>query len=161
MDNTSSIVAFFTGEAADDLGRLFSDYLNFSNSELEHIHNYIQWAFPICEPSRHNSSAPLLTDDAVAALKENPDALKNFQIFLARMSQFYLQSDCWLSRFNHNHLRITRIIASTCQILNVQEAGYFYAMIMQRIHDTETEVNKRSIDFWKDTLEYHFDQNDH
>ena len=59
----SFVVSSIEVEGRDHRGRLLSHILGFSLDELEFHHDYIQWLFPLPEPSGANPSAPLLSLD--------------------------------------------------------------------------------------------------
>ena len=63
----SRVLEFYRGHGRDHRGRLLADILGFDFYELEFHHDYIQWLFPLPEPSGANASAPLLTDEDIAA----------------------------------------------------------------------------------------------
>jgi len=55
---------------------------NWSDEKLEFSHDYIQWLFPLKEPSNFNPDAPLLTDEDIAIFKNDPELLEAvFQSF--------------------------------------------------------------------------------
>jgi hypothetical protein len=62
----SRLVAFYRGDGRDHRGRLLSHILGFDFDELEFHHDYIQWLFPLTEPSGANASAPLLSKADIA-----------------------------------------------------------------------------------------------
>ena len=66
----SPIVAFYRRGAADDRGRTLDAILAWDDNRLEAVHDYIQWLFPLDEPSRFNPSATLLTPRDRAAFRE-------------------------------------------------------------------------------------------
>ena len=127
------IVAFYRHHAPDDSGRMLRAIWTWDHDRLEAVHDYIQWLFPLREPSLFNDRAPLLTDDTVAAftgeaalrdalkhslammldfygldLQERPDG----RVRIVESASFARRSDNWVVPYNHNHLRLTRILAS-------------------------------------------------
>lgn len=46
---------------------------NWSDDEWEGIHDFIQWVFPLKEPSNFNPDAPLLTDEDIAIFRADPE----------------------------------------------------------------------------------------
>ena len=121
------LVKFFHGTGTDDKGRTICDILNFSNEQLESVHDYIQWLFPTPTPSQFNPKAPILIKAHVGMLSEvgRQNYLKGFERMLAfygfmeiangrvlKESRFEERSKGWLTPSNHNYLRITRILES-------------------------------------------------
>ena len=68
----SDLIAFYRGLAPDSEGRTLADLWAFSDREMEDIHDFIQWMFPLREPSRFNPDAPLLTAADIAAFQADP-----------------------------------------------------------------------------------------
>ena len=72
----ADVVAFYRGEGRDHRGRLLSHILGFNFDELEFHHDYIQWLFPLPEPSGANPSAPLLSSSDIAAFTSDESLRK-------------------------------------------------------------------------------------
>lgn len=128
----SRLVEFYRGYGHDHRGRTLSDILAFDFDELEFHHDYIQWLFPLPEPSGANPSAPLLSREDIAAFESDGALqralLNSFQRMLQfyglrlvddgaavevrRSSEFHERSRVWLTGGNHNFLRISRMLRS-------------------------------------------------
>lgn len=124
------LIAFYSGAGTDHRGRTLSGILAFSNTELESCHDYIQWLFPLRDPSPYNPEAPTIDDEVVAAFRASHELQSRLHHALLRMLQFYgivlretpqgfellIPSDVselhWLTAENHNHRRISRMLAS-------------------------------------------------
>lgn len=113
---SSAIVAFYTGAGTDHATRSHADLVGLADPELERIHDYIQWLFPLRVASAFNWRAPTLTDNDVAILRASPIAQQRLTQAAARMERFYKlgrdQESWWAEPHNHNLLRITRILSS-------------------------------------------------
>ena len=108
-------------------GRSLTDLWAYSDHEMEAIHDFIQWMFPLREPSRFNPDTPLLTDADVAAFAAEPALraamARSVDRFLAFVgleveetevvpaADFTRKQTVWTAP-NHNWLRITRVITS-------------------------------------------------
>lgn len=57
----SQLTDFLEGKAPDHKGRLLSDLWQLDHFNLEYLHDYIQWLFPMDSVSRSNKHAPVLT----------------------------------------------------------------------------------------------------
>ena len=111
----SAIVDFYAGTGPDIRGRMQTDILAWDDAQLEAVHDYIQWLFPLPEPSAFNPDAPILTDADITAFHDRPELHSALCRSLSRMRQFYRLTDTrapWLTQGNHNMLRITRILRS-------------------------------------------------
>ena len=151
---------FLAGIGTDHRGRTVCDYLNFSDGELEEHHDYIQWAFPTKTVSQFNSQAPILTDQEINKIRthwcphsQTLKAIVNYIELLERIKQFYRNTYFWRKQsFDHNHLRITRIIESTQLILGVEVSNNFFQMIMDLNHETGSLISGDSIKYWQMAL---------
>ncbi len=130
--NPSPIVSFHRGSGRDARGRTLDEILAWDDERLEAVHDYIQWLFPLMEPSRFNPYAPLLTPADRAAFHEDAGLAANLRRAFERMLTFYgfvldrsevgvrvsrsaawtERSAEWLHPGNHNLLRLTRILKS-------------------------------------------------
>lgn len=84
-------LAFYTQiEAArDHKDRNFSQILKFTDSELEHYHDFIQLLFPLPEKSDYNSHAPIVNEYIFLAFRSDPCLQDHMRLALSRMLQFY------------------------------------------------------------------------
>ena len=154
MSDAQKIYNFFVGAGTDHAGRTIQDYHDMSDELLESIHDYIQWAFPTRQPSQcQAANAPLLSDEAVELLQNSRLALDNYYTMLYRMIAFYRQVPQWLTDFAHNHLRITRVIESSAEVLGLGSPQYFLDIILELNKDAGSPINKKSIDIWLRTMD--------
>src|SRR5438067_6338723 len=67
----SRLTEFYRGTGLDTEGRTLSEMWAFRDEEMEAYHDFIQWMFPLRERSQFNPDAPLLSDDDVAAFRDD------------------------------------------------------------------------------------------
>jgi hypothetical protein len=125
----SRLVDFYRGQATDAEGRHLEDIWTWDDDELEMVHDYIQWLFPLPEPSAFNPDAPILTAADIAAFRADPAVqgrlAKSFERLLRCFGltidarEAVVEGESFASRIadvwespNHNWLRITRILRS-------------------------------------------------
>ena len=114
----SALVDFYAGTGTDNHGRSLAEIQAWDDGQLETVHNYIQWLFPLPEASAYNPDAPLLTDADIAVFHDRPDLLTAMGKSLARMRAFYglptgkARQAQWVTPGNHNMLRLSRILRS-------------------------------------------------
>lgn len=149
---TGSIHAFLRDEGTDWRGRRLADVLAFDDSRIEAVHDFVQWLFPLPEPSRAVPGAPVLGPEEAAAIRADPVALEGFRAGLERMARFYAGTDHWLTRADHNHLRISRIIAATRDLLGREAAADFHARVTARNEAAGWPVNATSLRYWEQAL---------
>ena len=148
MAAPGAIVAFLEGEGQDAAGRSLFDVLAMNNAALEQTHDFIQWLFPLREPSRAVPDAPVLTDDQVEAIRDSAMAQIALAAATDRMEAFYRMTHDWLMPNDHNHLRITRIIRSLRLLVGDEPADGFKAVILTRVEATRAPVSARSRGYW-------------
>jgi hypothetical protein len=161
----SAIVRFYQGDGADDRGRTLDTILSWDDGRLEAVHDYIQWLFPLDEPSRFNPSAPLLTPPDRAAFR-GPELAANLRRALDRMLAFYgftldpstpprikrssrwpERSAVWLQAGNHNLLRLTRIIRSLALLGQTDLSTALYGALRR---ECEGHVSTVTLEYWKE-----------
>src|ERR1043166_5517907 len=84
----SRLVDFYRGDATDTAGRLLKDVWTWGDDQLEYVHNYIQWLFPLPEPSQFNADAPLLTQADITAFQQDALLRANLQKSFERILAF-------------------------------------------------------------------------
>ena len=163
------VLDFFYGRIKDHRGRSLDDLQDQDHDALEANHDYIQWMFPLPEPSQFNPDAPLLTAEAIADFRSN-SALRmklttSFRILLrfygldaiglAAGIQVLPQADfdrraaTWLTPHNHNYLRITRILRSLTLLGNESLARAFLVRL-ERIYEQSVEViGEDTLGYWR------------
>jgi Opioid growth factor receptor (OGFr) conserved region len=129
---SSKIVDFYLGAAPDSEGRTIEQIWAWDYSELEYVHNYIQWLFPLTEASNFNYEAPILIELDIKQFWSSEtlkkQLLTSFKIILGfyglqcvennnsvsigLAETFEIRKQEWLQWVDHNHLRITRILKS-------------------------------------------------
>jgi hypothetical protein len=163
----SKLVAFYRGDGRDHRGRLLSHVLGFGLDELEFHHDYIQWLFPLPEPSGANASAPLLSKEDIAAFES--DALRHaLRRSLVLMLQFYglelaegatvdivqgphfaVRRREWLTRGNHNFLRISRILRSLT-LLGLGDHARAFLKCLEEIYAEHARViGDTTVGYWR------------
>ena len=148
MTHPGAIVAFLEGEGTDGRGRTLFEVLAFDDARMEATHDFIQWLFPLAEPSGAVPDAPVLTPDDVLALRESGLARCALAAATDRMEAFYRATHDWLMPNDHNHRRITRIIRSLRLLVGDAEADAFRAAILSRVEATRAPVSLRSRGYW-------------
>lgn len=148
MAAAGAIVAFLEGAGADARGRTLADVLAFDDAALEWTHDFVQWLFPLTEPSGAVADAPVLTAGEVAAIRGSADAQGGLAAATRRMAEFYAATGDWLAPHDHNHLRITRIIRSLRLLRDDATADAFRAAILARVEATRAPISARSRDYW-------------
>jgi hypothetical protein len=165
----SPLVRFYAGAAADPRGRMIGDIWAWDDAALERVHDYIQWLFPLPEPSQFNDGAPLLTRDDTAAFAARAALRANLRRSFARQLAFYgfaltdeprvtraadfpAKAANWLTPMNHNFLRITRILRSLTLLGLGGEARAFLAALEEVYAGGGVAIGMRSLNFWRGAI---------
>jgi hypothetical protein len=146
------VLEFLKGKGKDDSGRSIDDVLAFDDASLERNHDFIQWLFPLPEPSRAQPSSPVLTTDEIKAIRASTEAQTSLDRATRRMIDFYQQNDHWLRYHDHNHLRISRIIRSLALLQSTAAAQEFLSVVELRVEGTGNRVNSESRAYWRRAL---------
>lgn len=157
------LVDFFNGDAPDDRGRFLIDILGWPDDRLESVHNFIQWLFPLPEPSPVNPTAPLLDAATIAEFRARPELQDRLRASFLRMLHFYglefrggvvtraanfpERSQNWLRPGNHNHLRITRILRCLRLSGLEQESAAFF-VCLRAIYEELPGISAETFRFW-------------
>ena len=168
----NSIVDFYTSAAPDHKGRYLTEILKWSDDELERVHDYIQWLFPLPQRSGFNVNAPVLDGPTIQEFRSRPDLQLSLRASFVRMLQFYglefvaanpptvrsapffaERSQNWLTPSNHNHLRITRILKSSRIVGLETEATAFFNCLadicQQESMNAVPSITEATFCFWK------------
>jgi len=160
-----SLLGFYSGTGSDDRGRRLEDIWRFSHEELEDVHDYIQWLFPLAERSAFNPGAPVLDEATIQRFRTDETLRRNVERSLGVMLDFYgfardgdrivaapsfaARSANWLTRGNHNFLRLTRILKALT-LLGLEERA---AQLLECLEDVYTAnqpvIGRRTISFWR------------
>ncbi|HUU87656.1 MAG TPA: opioid growth factor receptor-related protein [Candidatus Glassbacteria bacterium] len=147
--NNSRLIDFHLNLGPDSSGRSLLHILYFSNTDLEFTHDYIQWLFPLPEPSGYIKNCPVMDEDVLDRFK-NSDELKDSLIScLKLMKSFYKNDYGWTSKNNHNHLRISRIIRCLALVGLSQEANDFYRFILKLAIERNAEISETTLKYWE------------
>lgn len=163
QNTKSSILHFLAGEGTDNRGRFLSDLWKKGNFFLETCHDYIQWMFPLNEESQHNSKAPVLTKKEIAFIRSNKTIQKNMLKSLDVMLRFYgLERDgkkfqrgenfekrrkWWITKNNHNFLRITRILKSL-KLCGLEDYAWAFLRCLKDIYMECSAISDKDFSHW-------------
>lgn len=143
---------------------------NWDTNKMETTHDYIQWMFPLPEPSQYNPDAPLLTEDDITLFKSNPDlmdrierSLKKFLEFMglslvkfgqqwivAKSSEFSNRRGSVWASFNHNWLRITRVL-KCLKLLGRDDLAMAFFSCLRQLRDREG-IGSTSFEYWENAV---------
>ncbi|KAI5858742.1 opioid growth factor receptor conserved region-domain-containing protein [Tricharina praecox] len=172
---TSALLRFYlppyTGR--DHRGRTLPQILLLPDRDLEFLHDWIQWLFPLPESSAYSPFAPILTFTDVCAFRTSADLRNALRRSFARVLEFLgfvvgsegegegegvvrterwgRNAKFWWRARDHNHLRITRVLRSL-RVLGLDWEAQVLWMALRR---AKVELGERgapgevSYKFWR------------
>lgn len=168
----SELIKFYKGERNRNNVTL-EEVWGFSDHELENIHNYIQWIFPIVEPDYWDRDTPKLSEKDIQIFKNSKLFKTKVVKSLIVMSKFWGfdinydnsgtlvmnksesyndKSKNWQTYMNHNFLRITRVIHCLNDLGFRNLAKVFYEGIIKVVGENRLKFNPNSVEFWKEAM---------
>ena len=164
----SKLIEFYSGQAPDHAGRFLHQIQEWPDERLEAVHDFIQWLFPLSEPSPVNPLAPVLGRETVRAFAAQPELRETLRRSFVRMLRFYglewkpgpppsvrlaanyrQRAANWLHPGNHNHPRITRILKSLALLGLMQEASSFLHCLETIYAEEPGKISAVSLRFWR------------
>ena len=142
------IIGFLEGKSPDSRGRMLSMLLQQIDYDVENNHDYIQWMFPLNEPSQAVSGAPVLTCFDIDEIRENQLVIKNLEKSAGWFLGFLERNDHWITKYDHNHLRIARAIKSLRLLTSDLVAEAFRDKVVALVGNNLSLVDQRARDFW-------------
>jgi hypothetical protein len=165
----SKIRDFYAGSGTDAAGRTLEQVWRFKPAEIETRHDFIQWLFPLREPSRYNPDAPLLAPADEDAFRRDARLQENLLRSLDMMLGFYglrregkeilppdlpgLAERAWLTPGDHNHLRLSRIVQSLALLGQDGLARSLQSRLMDIARARPDRVAPRTVEVWSGLLE--------
>lgn len=160
------IVQFYRGEIPNNEGNFIDEILSWSFDRLEMDHSYIQWLFPLEEKSNFNIDAPILTTNDIKEFRKDVILQEKFLFSFHKILLFfgfvlegnnirvqidgeYHKDAKWLFRgFNHNMLRITRVLRSL-YLLEQEELSKKFLEVLRNYRDC---VSENTWNFWESAI---------
>ena len=163
------IVDFYRGLEPDSEGRMIDEVWAWNHVRLEAQHDYVQWLFPLPEPSQYNPSAPLLDDrqietfcsDAalVGRLRASLDLMLDFyglervasgtEVVVRKAVSWFQRKEHWVTCNNHNYKRLTRILIALNELGAGAEAAALFVALDAVYAEHPTVVDSRTHRFWR------------
>lgn len=164
-----AIIKFYRGIGPDHAGRQIDEIWAWDHRRLEMVHDYIQWLFPLPEPSRFNPGAPLLSADDSAQFRADGElqtrVFRSLDLMLAflglirvgaridRAPTFAARAPHWLEPTNHNYLRLTRILHFLGHAgLTPTARGLLACLDDIAAHEGQGIIDQRTLQFWREAV---------
>ena len=169
MHTAEELIAFHTAAGRDARGRTMEDVWRLDLGALETHHDYIQWLFPLLEPSRAQPQSPVLTAGAVELLRRSPVARERLVRSAQVMARFYgftmapaddawrvslsrefeIRKLVWVTRRNHNYLRQTRILKSLT-LLSLEPLALAWLECLGVVYRADpSPIGRETLEYWR------------
>ena len=165
----SQLLDFYRGQGTDTEGRTLEELWGWNDDDLEQVHDFIQWMFPLPERSRFNPDAPLLTDADVAAFRSDASLQARLRQSFERILTFLglkrtadgsvIEGPNFGDRApevwdypNHNWLRITRILRCLCLLGLKGEARALFARLDALYSGRKYPITAETFQYWSDAV---------
>lgn len=170
MSSGKDVIRSYLGHGGmDHRQRTLSQALAWDDEILESTHDFIQWWFPLAEPSAFNVHAPIASRAEFKELQGDDRVRVGLELALHRMLRFYglridasaviektdewdRRSENWAFRPNHNDLRITRMLKSLCLLGHRAHAEAFLAVLEGIIREGRDQSGQVPLRFWCQAL---------
>ena len=140
---------FLSNSGVDFKGRTLEIIWSFSDEQIENTHDFMQIIFPLNKPSENVFHGYYLSSkDIIKNIKDNQAAKEN----ILKSSKWYfsfLKRNIWRwnRKYDHNQLRITRVIECLRLLVSENEADKFYEDVLEIVKD-DNKINETSLNFW-------------
>ena len=129
------VLTFLEGHGADAAGRTLADVRAMGDDAIEGRHDFIQWLFPLAEPSRAVPGSPVLGAGEIAAIRASDAAREALAANARWYARFLGDNGHWLAPRDHNHLRISRAIRSLRLLHSDALADEFRSVVMDMVDE--------------------------
>jgi hypothetical protein len=163
------LLAFYRDEGRDTEGRRLETIWQWDDEDLEMVHDFIQWLFPLPERSQFNPDAPLLTEQDIRAFRGEPAVQARLRRSFECMLRFLglartedgsvSEGDNFAARvpevwahFNHNWLRITRILRSLTLLGLEGEARAFHDRLAALYRNGRFPIPADTFRYWTEAV---------
>ena len=143
-------LTFLKNEGVDFKGRSLSEIWKYTDIQIEQNHDFIQVVFPLNKPSENTFHGFHLSDQSELLKLQNSEIVKSNLIKSAGWFLGFLErSMSWRDGYDHNQLRITRVIECLRLLVSNEVADTFYKDILV-ILGTDNTVNRTTLLFWSE-----------
>ena len=141
---------FLTNQGLDFKGRTLDEIWSYSDNEIESTHDFIQIVFPTNKPSQATFNKLYLDNEKlIENLKNNSAVTKNLKKSASWYLSFLDRNDAWQTGYDHNQLRITRVIESLRLLVSDEAADEFFKAILILVKDPAI-LNPTTMKFWEE-----------
>jgi hypothetical protein len=145
----SDVTSFYSNDFAVKL------LCSMDDDWLEGTHDFIQVIFPNKEASKFVPDAKLLTDEDIHQFRSNNKLRSNLIKVIGRMFLFWeigKDKPVWISKHNHNYLRITRTIIFLKAVGFADCNFILYDYLQEMFNLYPDEIGDTTFAYWKTAM---------
>ena len=135
-----AIISFLEGASANGEGLTLAQIWEFDDEQIERNHSFIQWVFPTDLKSGSNNLSAVLSVTELEMLQNNDAIARNIEKSISWFLSFLSKYNHWITNYNHNHLRVSRIIRSTALLHSVELAKWFMDTVIEMAAHDKTAL---------------------
>jgi hypothetical protein len=135
-----AIISFLEGASANGDGLTLAQIWEFDDEQIERNHSFIQWVFPTDLKSGSNNLSAVLSVTELGMLQNNDAIAQNIEKSISWFLSFLSKYNHWITNYNHNHLRVSRIIRSTALLHSVELAKWFMDTVIEMAAHDKTAL---------------------
>jgi hypothetical protein len=145
----SAVLGFLEQTSDDHQQRKISDIWKWQDEAWAEEHDFIQWLFPLNEKSMSVPNVPVIREPEISDIRDSQKAQDSLKRSTERYKQFLTREKYWKLSYNHNHLRITRVIKSLRMLCGDEQANEFKYWIAGQLGDKIDRIDVKTKQFWR------------
>jgi hypothetical protein len=159
------LISFYLKESPNSDGRWLEEIWAWSDEDWELEHDFIQHLFPTDQASAFNADAPILDKHTIKKWHQDRLLQHNLRLSYERWLRY-----CGIERvngtlhlavrkpnvwggFNHNWLRITRVLKSLTLLGLVKESQEFFSLLKEMRESRMVAVGDETWRFWSEAAD--------
>ena len=144
-----NFVEFLSGVGPDYKGRMLSEIWRYTDFEIDNTHDFIQVVFPTDKLSKSSFHGLYLKSQGEIEEIQKCQITTNNLIFSSGWFLEYLKrNETWHEKYDHNHLRISRIIQCLRLLVSDIEAEKFRGKVFTLIK-AESKIMNNTLEIWQ------------
>ena len=152
-DQSNYILAFLEHRGLDYQHRTLKQIWAFSDAKIESTHDFIQWVFPTLEASKSVFDGLKMTPDELELVRQSNVATSSILQSSEWFMGFLERSDTWKRSYDHNHLRVTRMLESLVLVGKGQKAKELFTMLTNdNLCTRKGWLEDTTLNYWKQAL---------
>ena len=144
-----NFVEFLSGVGPDYKERMLSEIWRYTDFEIDNTHDFIQVVFPTDKLSKSSFHGLYLkSQEEIEAIQKCQIATTNLAVSSSWFVEYLERNGGWQNKYDHNHLRISRIIQCLRLLVSNIEAERFREKVFAPI-SAESKITNKTLKIWQ------------